>query len=268
MQDLTQTHRLLRPLRFIDGRHSKHCVASIIGPEFSSTSLVPQPVLSSISPLLHFSNSLFASLLSSGHAWRFQVLIVSLTGVAPSAAGAQTVICSSAWCQRGYFTAPDRIAASPILSRKYQRFMFDIYDPAPGGLPQTEQPMRKSRLESGSKRLSCTFTVTNMQMSSQPGFHLCSFYFRCKTRPSRGEPADELDCPSWLFFSWSHVDHTSICVVSVKVCRQTCFRRLSGPQAEGTWAPPTNVPLPPPPPTFHFVHTTPTDYPPKNLKAH
>lgn len=206
MQGLTQTRRLLCP----------HWGLSTASPQMLRRCHHQTWFL--ISPLLHFSNSLFTSLLSSGHARQFQVRLWAWVAWPHQQPEHKPFFFSGVLCQRGYFTAPDRNAASPILSRKYPRFMFDIYDPAPRGLPQTEQPMRKSRLESVSKRLLCTFTVTNMQMSSQPGFHPCSFYFRRKTQPSRGKPADELDCSPWLFFYWSHVDHTSICVVSVKVC--------------------------------------------------
>lgn len=263
MQDLTQTHQLLRPLWGLLTAGAQNIAslpssALILPPRLfllliSSTSLVFQPLLSPISPLLHFDD--FKSDLS-------------LTGpISRKHKRAQTIIFPSARCHCGYFTAPDRITASPVLSRKYQRFMFDIYDPAPGGLPQTEQPMRKSRLESVSNRLSCTFAVTIMQMSSQPGFHPCSFYFRCKTQPSRGEPADELDCPPWLFFYWSH---TSVCVVSVKVCRQMCFKRLWGPRQKGPGPRPQTFHYLHPPPTFHFIRTAHTDNPQNtlNLKEH
>lgn len=187
---------------------------------FSSPQLLLYSNLSSLqllisSPLLKF--SLFASLLSSGHTWRFQVQLWAWLAWPHQQPEHKPLF----FQVRGVTVVILRLL---IESQPHQSWVVNINVscliftiPPPGGLPQTEQPMRKSRLESVSNRLSCTFTVTIMQMSSQPGFHPCSFYFRCKTQPSLGEP--------WLFVYWSHVDHTSVCVLSVNVCRQTCFKR-------------------------------------------
>lgn len=189
MKDLTQTRGLLHLLRFIHSRRAKCCVASIIEPEFSSTSLVLQPLLSSIFSTSQILFSLPSSPLDTLDDFKsdcepdwhpkHKLLFVQVRGVSvvilrlliesqPHQSWAVNINVSCLlFTMPPQGAAPDRTADEKVQTWKRQQSVLLL-------------------LQTCKCFLSQDFTH--------------AVYFRCETQCSRGEPADELDCPPKVVF--------------------------------------------------------------------